>query len=25
MLLVYALFQPFFEQSLGNLGTGINE
>jgi len=25
MLLVYALFQPFFEQSLGNLGTGLNE
>jgi multiple sugar transport system permease protein len=25
MLFVYALFQPFFEQSLGNLGTGLNE
>ena len=25
MLLIYALFQPFFEQSLANLGTGVNE
>jgi multiple sugar transport system permease protein len=25
MLLVYALFQPLFEQSLANLGTGVNE
>jgi multiple sugar transport system permease protein len=25
MLLVYVLFQPLFEQSLSNLGTGLNE
>jgi multiple sugar transport system permease protein len=25
MLFVYALFQPLFEQSLSNLGTGVNE
>jgi multiple sugar transport system permease protein len=25
MLLVYALFQPLFEQSLSNLGSGLNE
>jgi multiple sugar transport system permease protein len=25
ILLIYLLFQPFFEQSLGALGTGLNE
>jgi ABC-type glycerol-3-phosphate transport system permease component len=25
MLVVYALFQPLFAQSLANLGTGVNE